>query len=249
MDPAEYPKLAAVEDRMWYFRALHAHAERALAARLLAHPRAELLDAGCGTGGLIRRLKTSHPEWRWSGVDVSPIACRFTRERVGPDVEIIEGSVTALPMADASRDGITSLDVIYHVDDDVAALREFYRVLRPGGVLVLNVPAHPWLWSYHDVATHARRRYSRHELLEKLRGTGFVVEGATHWNTLFFPLVVMRRKFLPPPADRSDVRLYPGPVEAVFNLGMAAEVLWLNALKRLPFGSSLFAVASKPERA
>jgi SAM-dependent methyltransferase len=248
MDPSEYPKLAAVEDRMWYFRALHGHADRALAALLPGDAAVELLDAGCGTGGLIRRSKSPHPTWRWTGVDLSPLACRFARERVGEGVEIVEGSVTALPMGDASRDGITSLDVIYHVDDDVAALREFYRVLRPGGAVVINVPAHPWLWSYHDVATHARRRYSRGDLLGKLRTAGFVDVRATHWNTLFFPLVVVRRKFLPPPEDRSDVRLYPSPVEAVFNLGMAAERQWLRVMKHLPFGSSLFAVARKPLR-
>lgn len=233
---------------MWYFRALHGYAERALSSRLPASGPADVLDAGCGTGGFIRRLRALHPAWRWNGIDLSPLACRFARERVGAGVEIVEGSVTALPFADASRDAVTSLDVIYHVDDDVGALREFYRVLRPGGALVINVPAHPWLWSYHDVATHARRRYSRRDLLEKLQQTGFVAVRATHWNTLFFPLVAARRKLLPPPRGRSDVRLSVAPVEAVFNLGMAAERQWLHALKRLPFGSSLFAVAQKPNR-
>src|SRR6186713_3158521 len=90
MDPAEYPKLAAVEDTMWYFRALHALARGALERELPAETPAEILDAGCGTGGLIRRLSAAHPAWRWSGVDLSPIACALARQRVGADVKISE---------------------------------------------------------------------------------------------------------------------------------------------------------------
>jgi SAM-dependent methyltransferase len=246
MDPAEYPKLAAVEDAMWYFRALHSHAERALEKTVPVEKPAEILDAGCGTGGFIRRLKASHPKWQWTAVDLSTIACALARERVGDGVRVIEGSVTKLPLPDASCDAVTSLDVIYHVDDDAAALREFFRVLRPGGLVVVNVPAYRWLWSYHDVATHARRRYRRAEVLEKMHRAGFVAAEATYWNTVFFPLVVMRRKMLPAPINRSDVSLYPPPVEAVFNGGMAVERGWLRTMKRLPFGSSIFAVARKP---
>ncbi|MEO7413917.1 MAG: methyltransferase domain-containing protein [Opitutaceae bacterium] len=246
MDAEEYPKLAAVEDTMWYFRALHAHVARALAKFLPRASRVDLVDAGCGTGGLIRRSKASHPQWRWTGVDLSPIACGLARERVGENTPIVEGSVTALPLADASCDVVTSLDVIYHVDDDEAALREFHRILRPGGIVVINVPAYPWLWSYHDVATHARRRYTRAQLLAKLRAAGFNVVGATYWNAVFFPLVVLRRKLLPAPRGRSDVQLFSPPVEAAFHFGMAIERTWLGALQRLPFGSSIFAVARKP---
>jgi len=69
---------------------------------------------------------------------------------------------------------------------------------------------------------------------------------ATHWNTVFFPLLVMRRKFLPAPQNQSDVGLFPPPIEAVFNFGMMAERTWLRTVKRLPLGSSIFAVARKP---
>lgn len=250
MNADEYPKLAAVEDRMWYFRALHGHVERALAASLGA-AQAKVLDAGCGTGGLIARLSARHPAWRWTGVDLSELACAFADRRVGgnapgrPVAVIQRAAIEALPFPDASFDAVVSADVLYHVDDDGAAAREFWRVLRPGGVVVLNVPAYRWLWSYHDEAVHSRRRYNRRDVRSLLRQAGFGPMLATYWNTLPFPLVAVRRKLLPPPAGGSDVRLYPAPIETAFTLAMACERAWLAAFGRLPFGSSVFATAWK----
>ena len=245
MEAAEYRKLAEVEDAMWYFRALHSHAEREVLAAV-GDGKGALLDAGCGTGGLIRRLAPRHAAWRWSGVDLEPVACALARERAGAGVEIHEASVTALPFGDGTFDAVVSADVLYHVDDDVAALREFFRVLRPGGVAVINVPAYRWLWSYHDVAVHSRRRYSRSEALAKLRAAGFGEARATYWNTLPFPLVVVRRKLFSAPQGGSDVHLFPAPLEAAFNAAMAVERAWLRAVGPLPFGSSVLVVARKP---
>lgn len=307
MENDEYLKLAEVEDRMWYFRALHAHVRRELErafggsagggskakggkdAAGAPHPQQthaagapnpdltdvaathpdlkdaagapdpqtmsagtrdiRILDAGCGTGGLIRRMQAIRPEWRWTGLDVSPLACDLARRLNGESglggVEICEGSVTKLPFDDGSFDAVVSADVLYHVDDDREALREFFRVLRPGGAVVVNVPAYRWLWSYHDEAVHARRRYARGEVLAKLDEAGFGEARATYWNTLPFPLIVARRKLLPAPRNGSDVRLYPPLVEACFNAAMALERAWLGGVGRLPFGSSVLAVARK----
>ena len=168
MEESEYRKLAQVEDRMWYFRGLHGLAERALGGALGAA--AQILDAGCGTGGLIRRLGPAHPGWAWTGIDLSPVACALARERTTADIRL--GSVTELPFGERSFDAVVSCDVLYHVEDDGAALREAARVLRPGGLIVVNVPAYRWLWSYHDVATHAKRRYVRGEIRAKMAAAG-----------------------------------------------------------------------------
>jgi len=244
MQPDEYRKLAAVEDQMWYFRSLHAHVARVLAGRLGEH--AQVLDAGCGTGGLIRRLASHHPAWHWTGVDLSPMALELARQRCPSGVKFREASVTSLPAGVDQFDAVVSADVLYHVDDDGAALREFFRVLRPGGTVVLNLPAYQWLWSYHDEAVHSRRRYDRGDVLAKLRTAGFAAAQATYWNTLPFPMIVARRKLLPAPRGGSDVQLMPAPVEKIFNGMMALEQAWMRGVGALPFGCSVFATAVKP---
>ncbi|HTO03420.1 MAG TPA: methyltransferase domain-containing protein [Opitutus sp.] len=254
--------MAAVEDEMWFYRALHAHLERELAAglqgaggkRSFNDPATQensvdasfaILDAGCGTGGLIRRLEQRRASWQWTGIDLEPLACELARTRCA--AEILQGSLGALPFEDNTFDAVVCSDVLYHLDDDVAALRELFRVLRPGGVAVINVPAHRWLWSYHDVTVHGRRRYDRVELREKLLATGFTSERLTHWNALPLPLVVIRRKLLPAPPSGSDVRLYPRPVEAMFRLGTKLEAWWLNSVGSLALGSSLLVTGRKPK--
>lgn len=242
MERDEYLKMAAVEDGMWYYHALHAHVRRAL-ARTQERRYSEILDAGCGTGGLIRRLEPWCRAWQWTGLDLSEVACGLARGRCG--ATITAGSVTALPFRDASFDVVVSADVLYHVHEDVLALREAWRVLRPGGCIVINVPAYRWLWSYHDEATHAVRRYARAELRKKIEGAGFTVQRLTHWNALPLPLVVLKRKVLPADGETSDVKAYPLPVEWGFRGAMALESSWLGLGLDLPFGSSLFAVAVK----
>src|SRR5438045_607097 len=100
MHSDEYLKLAQVEDRMWYFRSLHRHVQREL-ARADFPADARILDAGCGTGGLMLRLRSAWPRARFTGIDLMPLACELARKRCGPDVEVRLGDITALPFAAA----------------------------------------------------------------------------------------------------------------------------------------------------
>jgi len=237
MQADEYRKLADTEDRMWYFRALHRRRLHWLAQLLPPGP-ARVLDAGCGTGGFIRALQAGGREWRVEGVDLSPVACRLARERTG--VEITEGSITALPFADGTFDAITTGDVIYHVEDVAAALREFARCVKPGGVVLVNEPAYRWLWSYHDEAVESKHRFTRPELVTMFRQAGLEVRFASYQNLLALPLVVLRRKLFPPKRPTSDVQVFPAPIEAGFSAMAWVEQAWTGRGWPLPAGSSVF---------
>jgi ubiquinone/menaquinone biosynthesis C-methylase UbiE len=245
MDSDEYVKMAEVEDRMWYFRSLHRHVARALAAEGLP-ANAEVLDAGCGTGGLLLRARDWPTRAHWSGIDFMPLACELARKRCGPEVDIRQASITALPYDDARFDAVVSADVICQVDNPEVAMAEFFRVLRPGGILVINVPAYMWMWSYHDDTVHTKHRYTRPEIAVLLRDAGFTTRQLTHWNALPFPVVWAKRKLFRTASDTSDVKEYPAAVDAVFAGMMAVEHAWLKAGGRWAWGTSVFAVARKP---
>lgn len=244
MNTDEYVKLAEVEDGMWYFRSLHAHVDRELSGWVPAG--GAVLDAGCGTGGLILRLQARHPGWTLAGIDFMALACTLARQRCGPAVEVREASITALPFADASFDAVVSADVVCQVMDPEVAAAEFLRVLRPGGRVVVNVPAYRWMWSYHDDSCQTKHRYTRPEVAALLRGAGFADVTTTHWNALPFPAVWAKRKLFRRPEDTSDVRAYPSAVEGVCSALMAAEHAWLDVGGRWAWGTSVLGVGVKP---
>ncbi len=246
MNRSETLKLASVEDDMWYFKALHARAREALAGGRVCSG-GVVLDAGCGTGGLIRRFQAWRPELRWTGIDLNQEAVELARARNGDSpADWRVGSVTQLPWADDGFDAVLSMDVLYHVEDHALALREIFRVLKPGGFFCLNVPAHPWLWSYHDTATSALRRYERGSLVQLVREAGFEVLNCTHWNTFLLPVIAFRRMVLPPPRGGSDVTAYPPVVDALLTSVLSVE-RYLNRLGcNFPAGSSLWVTARRP---
>jgi ubiquinone/menaquinone biosynthesis C-methylase UbiE len=245
MQQDEYLKLAEVEDEMWYFRSLHGHVRRELEAAGLP-ARARILDAGCGTGGLSLRLSTAHPEWNLSAIDFSALACDLARRRCGPAVDVRQASITALPFADETFDAVMPVDVISQVDDAVGAINECFRVAKRGALVIVNVPAYMWMWSYHDDACQTKYRYTRAEIRALLRQAGFREPRITHWNSLTFPAIWAKRRFFRTPADTSDVKRYPLPIEAGFSAAMGIEHAVIEMGGQWPWGSSIFAVARKP---
>jgi SAM-dependent methyltransferase len=230
------------EERQWWYSG-----QRAIALALLAGaglpPRARLLDAGCGTGYNLVALGR---DGRAVGVDLSPKALAYCRER---GVRALRGSVLQLPFADASFDVVTSFDVLYHawVSDDRAAVAEMVRVLRPGGVALVRVPALKALWGAHDVEVQSRHRYTRGELVALLAGAGLRAERASYCNSLLFPLLFARRT-LDRALDRqgSDVGFLPAPLEWLFGRVLRFEASVVRLGLSLPLGASVVALARKP---
>lgn len=230
---------------MWYFHSLHGHVRREV-EKADVGPAPTWLDAGCGTGGLILRMREAWPRARFSGIDFMPLAVELAHKRCGPAVKLKQASITDLPFGDASFDVVTSVDVISQVDEDAKGIAECFRVLRPGGIFITNVPAYMWMWSYHDDSCQTKRRYTRTHLSNMLRSAGFQVRTLTHWNAIPFPLIWARRKLMRQADDTSDVKAYPPVVQGAFNAMMAVEHSWLETGRTWSWGSSVFCAARKP---
>jgi len=241
MERIEYERLAAVEDRMWWTRALRRNL-LAAAARLARAPGTRLLDAGCGTGGLLAALTRRCPNAASFGLDRDGFACRLACGKAGRPA--VQASIDDLPFHDAAFDVIVSADVLCHRGVIVdRALRELRRCLKPGGALVVNLPAYQWLYSAHDRAVDNARRFRRGELVRLLAGAGFTGIRATYWNTVLFPLMTARRLL---PGGGSEVGLLPAPVERLLDAVAAIESTALRSGLRLPFGGSILAIGTRP---
>ncbi len=247
MRAAEYDLMRAVEDRHWWHAVLRGLVEHALAGRL--QPSGRLLDAGCGTGGMLEFLQSRTCDLVVTGIDAADQAVRHCHQRGLLTVQL--GSVEALPFADADFDAVLSLDVLYHAGvSEERALAQMARVLRPDGLLVLNLPAFSALRGSHDVAVQGERRYAEGEVRALLDRSGFVVESIHYWNAwLFLPLLVWRhlsRVKTSRAAAGSDLALTPGWMNWML-AGMGGLDAEFCREFHLPFGSSVFAVARKTQ--
>ncbi|HZR99565.1 MAG TPA: class I SAM-dependent methyltransferase [Chloroflexota bacterium] len=242
MEPEQYALLARVEHDHWWFRGQRRLVAALLDAHLPAGQRARVLDAGCGTGGTTAWLR------RYGdvvGVDLAAEAAPFWP--AAGLRRMVRGSVAALPFQSESFDLVTSLDVLYHrqVADEGPVLAEFERVLRPGGLLLLRLPAYDWLQGGHDTAVHTRHRYTRAEVMAAVRAAGFTVEVASYANCFLFPLALAKRvseRWRGPSQEEMAVPSPPLNAALLAVLGLEAHVAprW-----PLPFGLSVVVVGRK----
>jgi SAM-dependent methyltransferase len=218
---------------------------RAIAAALLDPVLAgrrdlQILDAGCGTGGNARFLRRYG---QVIGVDLALAAIELGSPRV-PGA-LLQASVLDLPFADASFDLVTSFDVLYHraVPDVDRALAETRRVLRPGGRLLIRLPAYEFLRSKHDRAVHTRRRYTQAAARALIEASGLAVERSSYVNSLLFPLPLAQRlleRALPTLERRESDLAMPAPaVNEALRWPLAAEAAWLARGWSFPAGLSL----------
>jgi len=237
----EYARMYDAEERQWWYAGMRA-ITLALLSRALPRGRSlRLLDAGCGTGNNLKHFAALG---RAVGVDLSPEALRFCAER---GVTVARASLLALPFADGTFDCVTSFDVLYHrwVEDDRVAVRELARVLGPGGVLLVRVPALKMLWGAHDEAVLSRHRYTKGEVRTLLQDAGLTVERASYANSFLFPVIAARRTLYRLTGRHgSDVGFLPAPLELAFGALMRLEARLIPRVP-LPIGASVFALARK----
>jgi len=236
-----YPILFRVEQSHWW----HIGRRRILAGfveeicQRVTDRRPRILDVGCGTGAnLLMLSKYGDAE----GVDVSEDALAFCRERGLDKVKL--GAGEELPYEDGTFDLVTAFDVVEHMDDDLAGLREMRRVLRPGGRVLLFVPAFMFLWGLQDDVSHHRRRYRMSGLRRVLEEAGFEIERTTYANiTFFLPILLMRKlmRFTGIKAE-SENNINVSALNGVLGRVLGAERLILKFMN-LPFGVSGLCVA------
>lgn len=239
MQTEEYARMRSLEDHYWWFVS-----RRRLALRLAERfaPEAErTLDVGCGSGAVLAELSERGSA---VGLDLSPLALKFSAER-GLH-HLVRGDAERLPFRSEVFDRVVSLDTVEHVLGDQRALCEIARVLRPRGVVVLNVPAFRWLWGPHDVALMHQRRYTRAGVRELLTRAGFRIELLSFSVFFLFPIVVLvrileRRRRGP---ARVSLPAVPRWLNSLLVGLMALEARLLSRVP-LPWGSSIVAVARK----
>jgi SAM-dependent methyltransferase len=244
MEIVEYKNMYQNERDHYFYVATHA-----LVLTLLSHffpnrkQKLNILDAGCGTGLLAKKMAKFG---RVQGIDMSSEALRFAKKR---RVDVKKASIEKIPFKKNTFDAVVSIDVLTSssIKDDLVPLREFYRVLKPGGILILRVSAYPWLKLIHDKHVHMNHRYEKDELKRKLKKADLKLEKISFIHSIFFPLIVLRHfweNLIKPKQTKSAV----GKTNPLINnllIKLLLIEVYLFMKINLPFGLGLVSVSRK----
>ena len=242
MQSLEYKRIEKLENIHFWYRAME---EMILyLVKQNVKGRVNILDAGCGTGGLSEKMESFG---RVTAIDINPVALKIAREKKID--KLLKASVERLPFQDNSFHLIVSLDVLYHqkVKSDIKALSELYRVLKPGGVLILRLPAFEFLRGAHDIVVQTRHRYTTYEVSKKMQQAGFKIKKLSYVNMLLsIPLFVKRsyERFYKKHSLVSDTILLPELLNKIFYFILKNDNKLLKFIN-LPFGSSVLSIGLK----
>jgi SAM-dependent methyltransferase len=241
MERIVYDRMAELDSRHWWYRARRDILASLIERKLALPDSPRILEIGCGTGHNLEMLQRfGHAD----GIEIDPAARAVASERLGRPIG--DAPLPALAgVEDGAYDLVAILDVLEHVEEDRAALESIARKLKPGGRILITVPAHPWMWSAHDVVNHHKRRYTRGTLRKVVADAGLKLDMMSWFNSLLFPLAAAARI-----AGRisgkedSDDTLPPAPVNRLFETIFGLERYAVGRVP-LPPGVSLVAIVSR----
>jgi SAM-dependent methyltransferase len=241
---------AQAEARHFWFRGFRAFVTPLVRSATRLHTTAWILDCGCGTGANLIMLARFG---RAFGFDLSEVGPRFARGAGA--TRVARANAVAAPFPGSSFDLVTSFDVLYSLEDadERRAAAELFRVLKPGGMAIVNVAALDVLTGDHSVLSHELRRYTRASLRALLEGAGFTIVRITYTNaTLFLPLAALRtfhrwRGLSSEAGAEQEIAVPAAPINALLSAVLWLESVWLRWFNE-PFGSSLLCVAEKPRQ-
>jgi SAM-dependent methyltransferase len=240
MERVVYDRMAELDELHWWYRARR-EILAALIERVVRPPSgARILEVGCGTGHNLKMLERFGTV---DGIEIDDAARAIAEKRLGRSI-----ATARLPALKGIERGaydlVAALDVVEHIDDDHATIAALGSCLKPGGKLLVTVPAHQWMWSAHDEANHHKRRYSKRGLKALIDESPLRLEKIGYFNSLLFPLAVGARVASKLSGKSSgEDKLPPRPVNYLFERTFAAERRLVGAVP-LPPGLSLFIVAS-----
>ena len=240
MERIVYEKMAELDQQHWWYRARR----QVLAAliRRKARPPAggRLLEIGCGTGHNLEMLSEFG---QLDALELDDTARAVAEKRLGrPVMDSPLPELRGVPQR--TYDLVAALDVIEHIDDDEASIASIATLLKPGGKVVMTVPAHEWMWSAHDVVSHHKRRYSKRSLKKLVEGSPLRLEAMGYLNSLLLPAAIAERLASKARGKQdADLWLPPRPVNATLEMLFASERHLIGRVP-LPPGLSLFAIAS-----
>jgi len=255
MNPAEYDRIAELEETHWWYAGARDLFQRLLCQRRFqVPPEAHVLDAGCGCGGNLQLLQDVLKPAYLAGFDISELAVRYARAKVQL-ADVYPSDLCRPEVHVDTLDLILCCDVLYTtpLEEGIAGLNSLVQRLRPGGLLLLHLPAYDWLKSRHDLAVHTKQRFTTVSTRRILTTLGLDVELLSYRMFLLFPAVVLRR--LPSllrrePAGSDEASSDLQPARASLNRVLLSALRLENRLIaqgiRLPWGSSIVAVGRKP---
>jgi SAM-dependent methyltransferase len=233
-----------LDEHHWWYRGRR-QIVRSELDRLTLPSGAQILDAGCGSG---RTLEDLVDYGSVSGIELDPDAAEFAASRGCGEVKV--GRLENLPWGDGTFDLITCLDVLEHTPDDRQTMTELRRVSKPGGWMLLTVPAYQALWSLHDAANHHYRRYSRRRLRLVALEAGWRLARLTSFNSILLPAAaavrLAQRRRRPDPSYNPELNLGPAWLNSVLERPLQLEARWLDRGGTIPAGLSLLAVLENP---